>query len=98
MIIARNEQEVDRILDYFIADGFEACTRPYKPDLNEWREWIKEEDLKKSVPSILIFVPHWDYDIQENRIVKSLNWHSPETLESFIEFELGTQDENKTHN
>lgn len=93
MIIARNEKEVDSILDYFIAEGFISCTRPYKPDLNEWREWIKEEHLKKSETGILIFVPHWDYDIQKNRVVKSLNWHSPETLETFF---TETQDENTT--
>lgn len=95
MIIARNEEEIDRILDYFIAGGFESRARQFKPDINEWRDWIKEEYFRKSECGVLIFEPHWNYDLQENRIVKTLSWHAPDTLEQYINY--GNEDgENRT--
>ena len=92
MIIARTEQEIDRILDHFIADGFISCTRGYKPDLNQWRDFIKEEYLNESETGIVIFVPNWDYDLQQQRVVKTLNWHVAETLEQFLKEENNDND------
>lgn len=94
MIIARNEKEVDAVLDHFISEGFESPSRTWKPSLEDWRDYIKEEYLKKSECGFLIFIPHWDYDVQENRIIKTLNWHAPDTLEKYLKSE--TEDEDKT--
>lgn len=82
MIIATSIEDIDRILDYFIADGFISCTRNYKPDLNEWREYIKTEYFSQK--GMLIFVPNCNYDVDENKIVKTLNWFVPDTLDEFI--------------
>ena len=82
MIIARTEKEVDDVIDYFIEEGFISCTRTYKPDLEEWRDYIKTEYLTKK--GLVIFIPHWDYDPAVNDVIKTLNWHVPDTLEEYL--------------
>ena len=84
MIIATTEQEVDRILDHFIAEGFISVTGKsgYQPDLNDWRQWIKDEHLSKK--QIVLFDPHWEYDPAKNLIVKFINWHVPDTIDEYL--------------
>lgn len=83
MIIARNEREIDEILDYFTKDGFEAPTVyiDKKPvDLYYWKDYMMEKYQKQR---LLIFEPKWAWDNQEGRIRKFLTWFSPVTLEEY---------------
>lgn len=85
MIIARNKEEIDKILDYFAKDGFEGPTVfiNNKPvDLYYWKDCMLESLSEKG---LLIFEPKWEWDNQEGKIKKYLRWCSPSTLDEFIE-------------
>ena len=85
MIIARSEEEIDKILDYFVKDGFEGpmlYINKKHADLYYWKDCMLESFSKKG---LLIFEPIWGWDNQENKIKNSLRWFSPSTLDEFIE-------------
>lgn len=84
MIIATTEQEIDRILDHFIAEGFISVTgmSGFQPDLNDWRQYIKDEYFSKK--NLVIFKPNWNYVPEKNEVVKYLNWYVPDTINEYL--------------